>query len=107
MHALFLLQHQSFNPYFIYLVKFIYLFIVPSLEERGIQKFFFFYLGDKNRWNFQMNFYDSYARTPNRVYSTGAIIQKNLNYWAKYKIKLSEYLYAKSHKKICIKWQSI
>lgn len=36
-----------------------------------------------------MNFYDSYARTPNRVYSTGAIIQKNLNYWAKYKIKLS------------------
>lgn len=40
---------RSFNPYFIYLFKFIYFFIVPSLEERGIQNFFYFYLGDKNR----------------------------------------------------------
>lgn len=42
MHALFLLQHQSFNPYFIYLFKFIYFFIVPCLEERGHSKIFLF-----------------------------------------------------------------
>lgn len=80
MHALFLLQHQSFNPYFVYLYYCIYFFIV---EERGIQKFFYFYLGDKHRWYFQMNFYDSYTTAPNRntrVYSTGADIQKTLHY---------------------------
>ena len=42
MHALFLLQHHK-------VLILIYLFIVPSLEERGIQNFFYFCLGDKNR----------------------------------------------------------
>lgn len=51
MHALFLLQHQSFNPYFVYLYYCIYFFIV---EERSIQKFFYFYLGDIFKWIFMI-----------------------------------------------------